>query len=280
MFIHTPTFISPHSQLFDFITDSLAGFLEEKGLAEADLPLGFTFSYPCDQQSLRCAKLLRWTKGVSASGVEGNDVVTILEQSIKKHGVSKTLIRLGAIVLQKIKVRIVALVNDTVGTQVATAFETGACDLGVIIGAVIVCSRAIIVLIATGTNASYMEKTKKITKLDNFAEPYEHDEVSLVDVKSYKYANEQMVIDTEWGGFGDRGEADYILTNYDKLIDARSVHPGVQMFVACFVLILNVHILIINRFDKIVAGMYMGETVRLVLCDLIENGTLHPTSPP
>ena len=44
-----------------------------------------------------------------------------------------------------------------------------------------------------------------------------------------------MVIDTEWGGFGDRGEADYILTNYDKLIDARSVHPGVQMFVLSLV---------------------------------------------
>ncbi len=41
--------------------------------------------------------------------------------------------------MQNIKVRIVALVNDTVGTQVATAFETGACDLGVIIGAVVFC---------------------------------------------------------------------------------------------------------------------------------------------
>ena len=38
-----------------------------------------------------------------------------------------------------------------------------------------------------------------------------------------------MIIDTEWGGFGDRGEAEYILTPYDKIIDARSVHPGVQM---------------------------------------------------
>ena len=96
--------------------------------------------------------------------------------------------------------RIVALVNDTVGTQVATAFELGQCDLGVII--------------ATGTNASYMERTSKITKLKNMTEKYEYDD---------------MVIDTEWGGFGDRGEADYILTAYDKLIDSRSVHPGVQM---------------------------------------------------
>ena len=35
---------------------------------------------------------------------------------------------------QDIHVRVVALVNDTVGTQVATAFEYGQCDLGVIVG--------------------------------------------------------------------------------------------------------------------------------------------------
>ena len=75
-------------QLFKFIVDSLAGFLDEKGLADANLPLGFTFSYPCDQHSLRSAKLLRWTKGVSATGVEGKDVVAILEQAIAEHGVS------------------------------------------------------------------------------------------------------------------------------------------------------------------------------------------------
>uniref|UniRef100_A0A1I7WRU9 Phosphotransferase n=1 Tax=Heterorhabditis bacteriophora TaxID=37862 RepID=A0A1I7WRU9_HETBA len=56
-----------------------------------------------------------------------------------------------------------------------------------------------------------------------------------------------MIIDTEWGGFGDRGEAEYIFTQYDKIIDARSDHPGV------------------NSLDKLVAGMCMGEVVRLVL---------------
>lgn len=41
----------------------------------------------------------------------------------------------------------------------------------------------------------------------------------------------QVIIDTEWGGFGDHNEADYILTRYDKIVDAGSVHPGVQMLV-------------------------------------------------
>ncbi len=39
-----------------------------------------------------------------------------------------------------------------------------------------------------------------------------------------------MIIDTEWGGFGD-GEADYIKTQYDEIVDANSVHPGVQSYV-------------------------------------------------
>lgn len=82
-----------------------------------------------------------------------------------------------------------------------------------------------------------MERTSKITKLrDGSAyEPYDHDEVRIANfgpLESSIGSPAQMIIDTEWGGFGDRGEADYILTPYDKIVDARSVHPGVQMY-AC-----------------------------------------------
>ncbi|PIO60680.1 Hexokinase [Teladorsagia circumcincta] len=35
-----------------------------------------------------------------------------------------------------------------------------------------------------------------------------------------------MIIDTEWGGFGDSGEAEYLRTQYDKIVDHRSDHPG------------------------------------------------------
>lgn len=35
-----------------------------------------------------------------------------------------------------------------------------------------------------------------------------------------------MIIDTEWGAFGDRGEIEYLRTHYDKIVDAGSVHPG------------------------------------------------------
>nr|CDJ85030.1 Hexokinase domain containing protein [Haemonchus contortus] len=193
-------------QLFDYIAKALADFLIEKDMANDNLPVGFTFSYPCDQTGLRSATLLRWTKGVTATGVVGEDVVKLLEEAIARDG--------------RIKVEVVALINDTVGTMVAAAYEAkGECDLGVIIG--------------TGTNASYMEDSKRIIHgLENASEPYHH---------------KQMIIDTEWGGFGDNGEAEYIFTQYDKIVDERSDHPGV------------------NSLDKLVAGMCMGEVVRLVL---------------
>jgi Hexokinase len=85
-----------------------------------------------------------------------------------------------------------------------------------------------------------MEKVEKIKKLPS----------------NIHYPFAQMIIDTEWGGFGDRGEAEYIKTQYDRIVDARSVHPGVQWF------------------DKLVAGMHMGELVRLVAEKLVKAGLL------
>ncbi|VDK85872.1 unnamed protein product [Litomosoides sigmodontis] len=197
-------------QLFDYITKCLAEFLIEKGIQNDGLPVGFTFSYPCDQKNLRSATLLRWTKGFEATGVVGEDVVELLEQSIARRG--------------DIKVEVVALINDTVGTMVAAAHGNGGeCHIGVII--------------ATGTNASYMEETSKIKYgLSKCTTDYEYSE---------------MIIDTEWGGFGDHSEADYLLTQYDRIVDRRSEHPGV------------------NTFDKLVGGKCMGEVVRVVLEKLI-----------
>ncbi|KAK6011217.1 Hexokinase, partial [Ostertagia ostertagi] len=73
-------------QLFDYIAKALADFLIEKDLADENLPVGFTFSYPCDQTGLRSATLLRWTKGVTATGVVGKDVVKLLEDAIERDG--------------------------------------------------------------------------------------------------------------------------------------------------------------------------------------------------
>lgn len=74
--------------------------------------------------------------------------------------------------------------------------------------------------LATGTNASYIEDVSKIKySLSRSIEPY-----------PYK----KMIIDTEWSGFGDKHDADYILTQYDLIIDSRAEHPNENTFVFIF----------------------------------------------
>lgn len=45
-------------QLFDHIADCLANFMEKMGIKEKKLPLGFTFSFPCQQT--RLDEVSRW----------------------------------------------------------------------------------------------------------------------------------------------------------------------------------------------------------------------------
>nr|ACQ58058.1 Hexokinase-2 [Anoplopoma fimbria] len=76
------------SELFDHIADCLANFMEKLGIKDKKLPLGFTFSFPCQQTKLDECVLVHWTKCFKANGVEGKDVVSLLRKSIKKRGVS------------------------------------------------------------------------------------------------------------------------------------------------------------------------------------------------
>jgi len=39
-----------------------------------------------------------------------------------------------------------------------------------------------------------------------------------------------MVVNTEWGAFGNQGELDFILTKWDREVDRLSVNPGKQIF--------------------------------------------------
>lgn len=62
--------------------------MEENNLKGAKkLPLGFTFSFPCSQEGLTCAKLITWTKGFNASGVENEDVVKLLREACQRRKV-------------------------------------------------------------------------------------------------------------------------------------------------------------------------------------------------
>lgn len=91
-------------------------------------------------------------------------------------------------------------------------------------------------IFGTGCNAAYMEKCKNIEKLDHMNLDPEQD----------------MAINCEWGAFDNEHQ---ILprTPYDIIIDKESPRPGQQSF------------------EKMVAGLYLGEIFRLVVLDLHEN---------
>lgn len=76
-------------QLFDFLADCVKQFLvsnhEDVPLEDLqDLHLGFTFSYPCEQNAIDHGILQRWTKGFDVAGVEGEDVVPMFEAALER----------------------------------------------------------------------------------------------------------------------------------------------------------------------------------------------------
>ena len=75
-------------ELWDYIADCLAQFIEthhgELPKGET-LPLGFTFSYPATQNYIDEGILQRWTKGFDIDGVEGKNVVPLLQDALNKQ---------------------------------------------------------------------------------------------------------------------------------------------------------------------------------------------------
>lgn len=98
---------------------------------------------------------------------------------------------------QNIKVDVVALANDTVGTLATRAYRDSQCYVGVIFG--------------TGTNAAYIEKVSEIPKWKG-------------QDKSGK-----MIINMEWGSFDDTKQH-LPLTVYDLILDRESPNPGKQLY--------------------------------------------------
>ena len=65
-----------------------------------------------------------------------------------------------------------------------------------------------------------------------------------------------MIINTEWGAFGDNGVLDWIRSDFDRSLDDQSLNPGRQTF------------------EKMVSGHYIGELVRRILVKLTEERIL------
>ncbi|KAF2000592.1 hypothetical protein P154DRAFT_522483 [Amniculicola lignicola CBS 123094] len=193
-------------ELWNYVADCLEQFVEYHHENEKldQLPLGFTFSYPATQDYIDHGVLQRWTKGFDIDGVEGKDVVPPFEAALAARG---------------LPIKLTALVNDTTGTLIASAYTDTAMKVGCIFG--------------TGCNAAYMENCGSIPKLAHMnLDP-----------------NLPMAINCEYGAF-DNEHVVLPRTPFDIIIDKESPRPGQQAF------------------EKMIAGLYLGEIFRLVLLDL------------
>ncbi|CAF3424287.1 unnamed protein product [Rotaria sp. Silwood1] len=176
------------NDLFEFIVDVLKQFMIRNKLdLNQEYVLGFTFSFACEQIALNKGKFLTPSKGWILSDLIGQDVVEKLQRIIYQ---------------KQLKVKVTALINDTVGTLMACAYHEPTCRVGVILG--------------TGTNACYFEDINKIHNIsDRSVLPSEATE---------------MIINTEWGALGEGGCLDMLITDFDREIDKMSNNPGIHIF--------------------------------------------------
>ncbi|RSL51231.1 Hexokinase [Fusarium duplospermum] len=201
-------------ELWDYIADCLFQFLETHHgdcTKIEKLPLGFTFSYPATQNYIDEGILQRWTKGFDIEGVEGENVVPMFEEALTRRGVP---------------IKLAALINDTTGTLIASAYTDEDMKIGCIFG--------------TGCNAAYFENCGSIPKLAHLNLP----------------PDLPMAINCEWGAFDNEHKV-LPRTVYDVIIDKESPRPGQQAF------------------EKMIAGLYLGEIFRLVMVDLHDNKNVH-----
>ncbi|KFP04633.1 Hexokinase-2, partial [Calypte anna] len=168
--------------LFDHIMECIIDFQQKQDLMAQVLPLGFTFSFPCQQLGLDKAVLLNWTKGFNASGCVGEDVVRLLREAAQRK--------------EHLGLKVVAVINDTVGTMMSCGYDDPNCEIGLIVG--------------TGSNACYMEEMRNVGTVEG--------------------EQGRMCINMEWGAFGDNGCLGSIFTDFDEQVDEKTINAGKQRF--------------------------------------------------
>lgn len=94
-------------------------------------------------------------------------------------------------------------------------------------------------IISTGCNAAYIEECRRIPKLEDRGLP----------------EDAKVIINTEYGAF-DCDRKILPFTPFDYQMDKQSLRPGTQLY------------------EKMMAGLYVGEILRLILVTLHEEGKL------
>lgn len=196
--------------LFDFIASSLHQFVQ-KGTDSEQFPitkeLGFTFSFPVKQTSVSSGILIKWTKSFAITDMVGKEVAGGLQQALARKGLN---------------MRVAVLVNDTVGTLALGHYHDADTVAAVIIG--------------TGTNACYWERTDAIIKCQGLLT-----------------TSGGMAVNMEWGNFWS---SHLPRTSYDIELDAESPNPNDQ------------------GFEKMISGMYLGDIVRRVILRMSEESDI------
>lgn len=85
--------------------------------------------------------------------------------------------------------------NDTTGTLVKGVYDDHECAIGLILG--------------TGCNGAYLEKAQNVAH-------WEGD----------RHGAKEVIVDPEFGAFGDNGCIDFVKTEFDKELDKISLLPG------------------------------------------------------
>lgn len=119
---------------------------------------------------------------------------------------------------QRHNIQILAILNDTTGTLVQGARIDTNTRIGIVLG--------------TGSNACYMELAKNVKHWET------------------QCHGDHVIIDVEWGAFGDNGVLDFIKTKFDRAVDEGSLLK--KSF----------------TFEKYISGKYLGELCRVILEDL------------
>ncbi|ORX92675.1 actin-like ATPase domain-containing protein [Basidiobolus meristosporus CBS 931.73] len=166
------------TKLFDWIADCTAQLLEDTTIntGAANMHMGVTFSFALNQTAVNRGIVIKMGKGFDLEGVLGNDLKDMLEDGFKR---------------KNLHIDVAAIINDTVGTLVSHAYVSPSTRVGLIL--------------ATGTNAAYVESGERLAK--------------------YKGPHvEQMILNTEYSVFGKR----LPITKYDQELDAATTIPGFQ----------------------------------------------------
>ncbi|RPA85083.1 actin-like ATPase domain-containing protein [Ascobolus immersus RN42] len=226
-------------ELYDWVADCMQDLLVEswKGDMVKPIEVGLTWSFPMIQKGHTDAHIMPSGKGF-ALGLRNpeTNIAVLLSQAFERvKASSKRSVP---------PISILAVTNDSISTILSTAYLCHNPHLGQsgTDAENITPQRVVAGIIAgTGTNATTMCPVNKIHP----------------DKKTKEAAHSgQILLNTEWGINGTLPPIAEMLTKYDVMLDAANEKPGFQPF------------------EELMSGRYLGELVRLMAKDILEDAYL------